>query len=82
MIDLPPSGTNADAGALAELLDGLVLVTSWGGLEGEALAELIDGLGHDKLLGVVLNRVQTRRLKSYGVFSHGSARLLGTQARA
>lgn len=82
VIDLPPSGTNADAGALAELLDGLVLVTSWGGLEGEALAELIDGLGHDKLLGVVLNRVQTRRLKSYGVFSHGSARHLGAQARA
>lgn len=68
VIDLPAAGNTADAGVLAELLDGLLLVSSWGGLEGEALAEILDGLhdGHDKLLGVVLNRVELRRLEQYG----------------
>ncbi len=68
VIDLPAAGSTADASVLAELLDGLLLVSSWGGLEGEALAEVLDGLhgSRDKLLGVVLNRVELRRLEQYG----------------
>lgn len=72
VIDLPAAGSTADASVLAELLDGLLLVSSWGGLEGEALAEVLDGLhgSRDKLLGVVLNRVELRRLEQYGASGH------------
>jgi Mrp family chromosome partitioning ATPase len=57
---------------LAALFDGLLLVSSWGDLEGEALAEVLDGLheSRDKLLGVVLNRVELRRLEQYGAAGH------------
>lgn len=72
VIDLPPAGTTADAGVLAELLDGLLLVSTWGGLEGEALAEILEDLhaGRDRLLGIVLNRVELGRLEQYGVAAH------------
>ncbi|MFC7478315.1 Wzz/FepE/Etk N-terminal domain-containing protein [Dankookia sp. GCM10030260] len=72
VIDLPAAGGAADASVLAELLDGLLLVSSWGGLEGEALAEVLDGLhgSRDRLLGVVLNRVELRRLEQYGAAGH------------
>ena len=68
VIDLPAAGSTADASVLAELLDGLLLISSWGRLESEALAEVLDGLhdSRDKLLGVVLNRVELRRLEQYG----------------
>ncbi|WP_165839093.1 Wzz/FepE/Etk N-terminal domain-containing protein [Roseicella frigidaeris] len=69
VLDLPAAGSAADASVLAELLDGLLLISSWGDLEGEALAEILDGLrgSRDRLLGVVLNRVEMRRLEQYGV---------------
>ena len=72
VIDLPAAGSTADASVLAALFDGLLLVSSWGDLEGEALAEVLDGLheSRDKLLGVVLNRVELRRLEQYGAAGH------------
>ncbi len=78
VIDLPAAGSAADASVLAELLDGLLLVSSWGDLEGEALTEVLDGLhgSRDKLLGVVLNRVELRRLDQYGAAGHVPARRL------
>ena len=72
VIDLPAAGSAADASVLAELLDGLLLISSWGRLESEALAEVLDGLrdSRGKLLGVVLNRVELRRLEQYGAPGH------------
>lgn len=75
VIDLPAFGTNADAGALAELLDGLLLVSTWGGMDGEALAGLLEGLhaDQDKLLGIVLNRAELRQLARYGMTGYAAA---------
>ena len=72
VIDLPAAGSTADASVLAELLDGLLLVSSWGDLESTALVEVLDGLheSREKLLGVVLNRVELRRLDQYGAPGH------------
>jgi polysaccharide biosynthesis transport protein len=69
VIDLPAISGTADAGVLAELLDGLLLVANWGGMDGKTMAEVLDGLGNgrDKLLGVALNRVKLRQLRNYGV---------------
>ena len=71
VLDLPALGSTADAGVLAELLDGLLLVSTWGSLDGEALAEILDGLhdSRDKLFGLVFNRVEMRRLAQYGAGS-------------
>jgi succinoglycan biosynthesis transport protein ExoP len=68
VLDLPAAGGSADAGVLAELLDGLLMVSNWGSLDGEALAEILDGLhdSRDKLFGLVLNRVEMRRMAQYG----------------
>ena len=84
IIDLPAIGSAADASVMTDLFDGLLLVSAWGGLEGEALAEMLNSLhdGRDKLLGVLLNRVEMRRLGQYGVTSYRPTQRQGADAAA
>ena len=72
VIDLPAFGGTADAGVIAELLDGLVLVSNWGGMDGATLSEMLEGLhdDRDKLFGVVLNRADLGQLGQYGAAGH------------
>ena len=76
IVDLPPLGPISDARAIAPLLNSFILVVNWGrtrfDLLEEALADF--GIAADKIVGVVLNKVNFRELDSL------LARLLPQQA--
>jgi succinoglycan biosynthesis transport protein ExoP len=67
IVDLPPLGPISDARAIAPLVDSFILVVNWGrtrfDLLEEALADF--GIAADKIVGVVLNKVNFSELESY-----------------
>ena len=73
VIDLPPMGLVADARVLASRIDGFFMVVRWGRTPRRVVQDTLAGepLVRAKLLGVVLNRVNLRRIRRYLPF--GSA---------
>lgn len=71
IIDLPPLLAVADARPMSALSDYFVLVVEWGLTSKGAVWKLLatERLIRDRLLGVVLNKVNLRKLKLY---EHGS----------
>ena len=65
IVDLPPLGPISDARAIAPLVDSFILVVNWGrtrfDLLEEALADF--GIAADKIVGVVLNKVNFSELE-------------------
>lgn len=57
VIDTPPTGLIADAGALEGNLDGCVVIAAAGRTEAPVLQQTIAALGPGRVLGLVLNRV-------------------------
>ncbi|MBW2481683.1 MAG: polysaccharide biosynthesis tyrosine autokinase [Deltaproteobacteria bacterium] len=55
ILDSPPPGLAAEAGALARLVDGIILVTKYGSTSRKIVRDLVDRLGRDKFLGAILN---------------------------
>ena len=70
IIDLPPLGPISDSRAIAPLVDSFILVVNWGRTRCEVVEEALAnfGMAADKIVGVVLNRVDFRELDAY---SHG-----------
>lgn len=68
VIDLPALGDTADVAVIAELLDSLVVVSTWGSVSGTAFNEALDTLhdSRDKVIGIVLNRAELKQLGQYG----------------
>jgi exopolysaccharide/PEP-CTERM locus tyrosine autokinase len=60
IIDSPPPRLAAESGALARLVDGIVLVVKYASTPREAVSDLIDKIGKDKVLGAVINRFEAR----------------------
>lgn len=75
LIDAPPLLPVADAAILSRIASGVVLVANTKKLRRAQLREVVDGVhaagGH--ALGIVLNRVKTRKASTYGYASHPSA---------
>lgn len=73
ILDLPPVGALPDARAISPLVDALILVVSWGNTRFEVVAEALANFGPaaDKIVGVVLNKVNFRELDSLESYSHG-----------
>jgi succinoglycan biosynthesis transport protein ExoP len=71
VIDLPALGGTADVAVIAELLDSLVVVSTWGVVSGATLNEMLENLhdSRDKVIGVVLNRAELGKLGQYGAAS-------------
>lgn len=67
VVDLPPIVPVADARAMAPLIDAFVLVAAWGETPRALLRNQIAAapLIRQRLLGVVLNRVDVKRLHHY-----------------
>ena len=67
IIDLPPFAAAADARLLSALCNCFVLVTEWGKTNRTAVWRFLNAEGgiRDRLLGVVLNKVDLDRLKQY-----------------
>jgi capsular exopolysaccharide synthesis family protein len=59
VIDTPPIGLLSDAKLLAEMVDGIVLVVEAGKSNYQDLLRAIDSIGRERLVGAVLNRLQS-----------------------
>jgi polysaccharide biosynthesis transport protein len=70
IIDLPPLGPISDSRAISPLVDSFILVVNWGRTRCEVVEEALANFGTaaDKIVGVVLNRVDFRELDAH---SHG-----------
>ncbi|MEQ1869149.1 MAG: polysaccharide biosynthesis tyrosine autokinase [Vicinamibacterales bacterium] len=69
VVDTPPTGLIADAGAIEGSLDGFLVVAAAGRTNGQALRQAIDALGTDRVLGVILNRVRKSAGSESDVYS-------------
>ena len=74
IIDTPPVVLLPDANLLAAMVDAAILVVGAGKTPYKLITRAIDALGRDKILGVVLNRVDRSSLADgygYGYYSYG-----------
>ncbi|RCS25643.1 chain-length determining protein [Phyllobacterium salinisoli] len=73
IVDLPPLGPVVDSKAFAPLADGFVVVTEWGVTPRALVRSILQSEGQimPKVLGVVLNKTDMKRLAKYS--SYGSS---------
>jgi Mrp family chromosome partitioning ATPase len=60
IIDSPPPRLAAESGALARLVDGIILVVKYASTSRDLVSDLIDKIGKDKVLGAIINRFEGR----------------------
>jgi protein-tyrosine kinase len=70
IIDSPPVGILADAHLVSETVDSAILVVRAGATHFPDLQAAADTLGHDRILGVVLNAVEPGEIRGQGYYSH------------
>lgn len=77
VVDLPPIGPVIDAVAFAPLIDALVLVVEWGKTPRKLVRSILaaEPVIHDKLLGVVINKVDMSQLGKFGAFGSSEKHL-------
>jgi protein-tyrosine kinase len=66
VIDAPPPAMAAETGVLAREVDGIIVVVRYGSTRREAIADLIQRMGEKKILGSIVNRVETAESRYYG----------------
>jgi succinoglycan biosynthesis transport protein ExoP len=71
ILDLPPLGPVVNARGLASAIDAFIFVVAWGATSRGAIRAVLEREHsiRDKLLGVVLNKVDMKKLKIYENFS-------------
>ena len=70
IVDTPPVAGLPDGHLLAALVDTIVFVVAAGRTPAAAVQRAVEQLGRDRIIGVVLNRVEGRSLQAYGQGSH------------
>ncbi|GAA4118871.1 polysaccharide biosynthesis tyrosine autokinase [Aminobacter aganoensis] len=77
IVDLPPLGPVVDAKAFAPLADGFVLVAEWGATPRPLVRSALNAEPQiaSKILGLVLNKVDLKKLPRYGAYG-GSEQFL------
>ncbi len=70
IVDTPPVAGLPDGHLLAALVDTIVFVVAAGRTPAAAVQRAVEQLGRDRIIGVVLNRVEGRSLQAYGHGSH------------
>lgn len=72
IVDTPPVGLLPDAHLLASMVDGALLVVNAGGTPYQATQKAVQAIGPDRVLGVVLNRMEESSFgpgtKDYGYY--------------
>ena len=70
IVDLPPLGPVIDAKAFAPLADGFILVTEWGATPRALVRATLQAEPQicAKLLGIILNKTDMKKLARYGGF--------------
>ncbi len=66
VIDAPPPAVAAETGVLARQVDGILVVVLFGGTRRQELSDLIARMGEKKILGSIVNRVETASSRYYG----------------
>jgi capsular exopolysaccharide synthesis family protein len=72
ILDAPPMGPMADANLLASMVDGAVFVVRAGHTHYQAAQRAIEALGRERVLGVVLNGVESLPHEHYEYYSASS----------
>jgi exopolysaccharide/PEP-CTERM locus tyrosine autokinase len=67
VIDSPPPKLSAEASALSRQVDGVLLVIEYGRTSREMVSDLINIIGKEKIIGVVLNKLDMRFASYYGL---------------
>ena len=70
VVDSPPVGLLADADLVSEAVDGAILVVRAGVTPYPDVEAAADTLGHDRILGIVLNAVDPMEVRGEGYYSH------------
>jgi capsular exopolysaccharide synthesis family protein len=71
VIDSPPPGMAAETSYLARQVDGILLVVQYGKTPREDVEDLMDMVGSEKILGSVINYLDSHATKRYGYGKYG-----------
>lgn len=66
LVDTPPVGLLSDARLLTDFIDGVLLVVRCGKCPFSLVKRTVDAIGHDRILGVVMNAVDYAHDKNAG----------------
>jgi exopolysaccharide/PEP-CTERM locus tyrosine autokinase len=67
VIDSPPPKLTAETNAISRQVDGIVLVVQHGSTPRQMVSDLIEKMGKEKILGVILNKMDIRFSSYYGM---------------
>ena len=67
VIDSPPPKLTAESSALSRQVDGVLLVVEYGRTSREMVSDLIKTIGKEKIIGIVLNKLDMRFAHYYGL---------------
>jgi capsular exopolysaccharide synthesis family protein len=70
IIDSPPVGVLADAHLVSETVDAAILVVRADVTRFKDLEAAADTMGHERILGIVLNAVDPAYIRGHGYYSH------------
>jgi len=65
IIDSPPPMMAPETNAIAKRVDGIIVVIKFGDTSFKMIEQMIDGLGKEKILGAVINRIDTQTAGHY-----------------
>lgn len=67
VIDSPPPKLTAETSAISRQVDGILLVVEYGSTPRQMVSDLIDIMGKEKILGIILNKLDMRFSSYYGL---------------
>ena len=72
VIDSPPPRLTAESSALSRQVDGVLLVIEYGRTSREMVSDLVKTIGKEKIIGIVLNKLDMRFSSYYGLGKYKS----------
>lgn len=67
VIDSPPPKLTAETSAISRQVDGILLVVEYGSTPRQMVSDLINMMGKEKVLGIILNKLDMRFSSYYGL---------------
>mgnify|MGYP001029782188 CR=1 FL=1 len=67
VIDSPPPKLTAETSAISRQVDGILLVVEYGSTSRQMVSDLIEIMGKEKILGIILNKLDMRFSSYYGL---------------
>lgn len=79
VLDTPPVGTLADSSLLGAMVDGALFVVRAGHTQSPAVLKAIEALGRERIIGVVLNGVDSSDRAAYRTYEYRAYQQKGDQ---